>query len=602
MNQKYERPDYVKNYEKEKNTEIKYISGKWYLYNRISVWDPIDKKRTKKSGSIIGKITPEGLVPSKHRKRTPEEHWLPAASDEQEVTCSAPVETDTIEDKKAAAALAEAERHAAQLSTINALCTTDGLAGLEVTSEAPGYVVQKKESVVSDVVEAGVIVYLIKRTERLRLILRTVFPENWVYIYIMAMLRAIHVCPLRELQREFHHSMLCYMYPKASLSKQNVSNIIYTLGSQRNKIIEFMRLEMDKSQQYLIIDGHRMLTSASNMPLKALGFDTKARHHDQLNVLYVFSSNCDGTIGSPSFYKQFAGYTIDSVGLKTVLAELKVAEGQIAIGDKGTGSKDRFEQMSHLGLRYIVPLKRNNTEIKGLNLGLASAYPGRFMYKNKLIKYIALDKTDYRVIVYLDQFRRAVEAATEGRKFEKENNKELEKSIKSVNDINKEIAKRVKEKEKTEKDIEKSEKRYQKAVDEMNLADIKLQKKQAAVDATQLKLDNAKQKLDDRISGNAKPEKISEAQHSVDFQESSLTNRKIEATHAAYVLMTKKNIESDALAKVNDLKEKLQKINRDIDNLKNDIVVLERYRNTCQGAVDHGLPMYPEIRIIGSYG
>jgi hypothetical protein len=32
----HERPDFVKDFVKPKNTEIKYIGGKWYLYERAS--------------------------------------------------------------------------------------------------------------------------------------------------------------------------------------------------------------------------------------------------------------------------------------------------------------------------------------------------------------------------------------------------------------------------------------------------------------------------------------------------------------------------------------------------------------------------------------
>ncbi len=62
---KHERPDYVKNFKKEKNTEIKYISGNWYLYERKTKYNPETKRSTKLSGKMIGKITENGFVPKK---------------------------------------------------------------------------------------------------------------------------------------------------------------------------------------------------------------------------------------------------------------------------------------------------------------------------------------------------------------------------------------------------------------------------------------------------------------------------------------------------------------------------------------------------------
>ena len=62
-----ERPDYVQNFEKPAGTEIKHIGGNWYLYERSYVYDPTIRRSRKVSGSCLGKITADGLVPSRKR-------------------------------------------------------------------------------------------------------------------------------------------------------------------------------------------------------------------------------------------------------------------------------------------------------------------------------------------------------------------------------------------------------------------------------------------------------------------------------------------------------------------------------------------------------
>lgn len=66
-----EKPDYVIEYAKNKpeRTEIKFIGGYYYLYERFTGYDPVKKKSIKVSGAMLGKITPEGLVPAKKRMR-----------------------------------------------------------------------------------------------------------------------------------------------------------------------------------------------------------------------------------------------------------------------------------------------------------------------------------------------------------------------------------------------------------------------------------------------------------------------------------------------------------------------------------------------------
>lgn len=61
------RPDYVTSFKKPAGTEIKKINGHYYLYERKSVYDPVRKRKVKKSGSMLGTITPEGFVEKKAR-------------------------------------------------------------------------------------------------------------------------------------------------------------------------------------------------------------------------------------------------------------------------------------------------------------------------------------------------------------------------------------------------------------------------------------------------------------------------------------------------------------------------------------------------------
>lgn len=63
-----EKPDYVTDFVRPVNTEIKYIRGHWYLYERSNVYDPQLGRSRKKSGKILGSITEQGLVPSKARR------------------------------------------------------------------------------------------------------------------------------------------------------------------------------------------------------------------------------------------------------------------------------------------------------------------------------------------------------------------------------------------------------------------------------------------------------------------------------------------------------------------------------------------------------
>ena len=65
MKIKHVRPYFVTNFVKPKNTEIKHISGKWYLYERTTRYNPETGKSTKVSGKMLGSITEQGFMARK---------------------------------------------------------------------------------------------------------------------------------------------------------------------------------------------------------------------------------------------------------------------------------------------------------------------------------------------------------------------------------------------------------------------------------------------------------------------------------------------------------------------------------------------------------
>ena len=62
-----EKPDFILQFQKPENTEIKHIRGHWYLYERHNKYDPSIKRSRKVSGKCLGRITEQGLIPTKRR-------------------------------------------------------------------------------------------------------------------------------------------------------------------------------------------------------------------------------------------------------------------------------------------------------------------------------------------------------------------------------------------------------------------------------------------------------------------------------------------------------------------------------------------------------
>ena len=64
------KPIWVEKFDRPAGTEIKHIGNHWYLYERLSVYDKVRKRKRKKSGRCLGAITEAGLSPSRRAAAT----------------------------------------------------------------------------------------------------------------------------------------------------------------------------------------------------------------------------------------------------------------------------------------------------------------------------------------------------------------------------------------------------------------------------------------------------------------------------------------------------------------------------------------------------
>ena len=66
-----DKPIWIEKFERPAGTEIKHIGNHWYLYERLSVYDKVRKRKRKKSGRCLGAITEAGLSPSRRTAVSP---------------------------------------------------------------------------------------------------------------------------------------------------------------------------------------------------------------------------------------------------------------------------------------------------------------------------------------------------------------------------------------------------------------------------------------------------------------------------------------------------------------------------------------------------
>ena len=323
-----EKPDFILNFDRPKNTEIKYINNHWYLYERINVYDDKAKRSRKKSGKILGKITESGFIPSKVKK-------------------------------------------------------------------------QEEQILSNDVVEIGATNFFFKLTEDIRTNLQKFFPDNWQFIYTIALIRCIYEGRFRRLGVHYEDSILSYIYPNLIFAPYKITSFLKEIGKKRNTIKEFMLNNMGDADRFILFDGHRIISAANNMDNAELGYDSKRRYKPQINLVYLFTLGTN--TGYPVYYKQFIGSTPDVKAFSELLEETsKYSKDCTIVADKGFASNEDFDLLENSNLKYIIPLRRGNIYSKGNIPAQIKDYENIFAYNERPIQSKMIKHDGFNIHIFMD--------------------------------------------------------------------------------------------------------------------------------------------------------------------------------------------------------
>ena len=269
-NTKHVRPDYVLAFKVPPHTEIEYVKGHWYLYEVTSVMLP-DGSRKKKSGHILGSITPEGFVESRKRRR--EKTAVLQNEFDQKLA-----EKNTEKSGDASETPHESGRNLVASEIPNEQPVVD-------TAPAEMEMTEIKHGKLADSVEVGAATYFYARTLDLRLRLKEYFPESWQFLYVISLIRVIYGPHFRRIKLHYQTSMIGEVYPGLDLGPAALRRLLVELGKSRETIRQFMLKDVLLVGSYLLVDGHRLITASRGRDLAELGYDSKMRYKHQINLL-----------------------------------------------------------------------------------------------------------------------------------------------------------------------------------------------------------------------------------------------------------------------------------------------------------------------------
>ncbi len=479
-----ERPDYVKNYDKPKNTEIKHINGHWYLYEKIPYYDKAKKRMMWRSGKIIGKITPDGLVLSTHRAPKPAPGKEAGANGNETALGStgganaseAPVPPEVelrIGDRlSAAAALQDRE---------NWLNGTHKLT--------------KADVVLSQTGETAAVCYLYGRTGEMREGLKYAFPGFWVYLYVVAMLRAISAMGglFCEIEDQYQRSYLSHLYPGLDVSKEAMTEFLEALVMLRNDMVQYMEYMRSGDEYVALVDGPRIMCPSKGIKI---GRDTEPGYQPQINLAYLFAKS-EGSIGMPAFYKQYSGSTDNVKALEDIVRESGLALDDITlVWDESCTGAEVTEMAENSGANYVLGMQRGTYGLPEKTPTIYE-YQGEFSYQARGICYSSYECEDHKtkIIVYFDCYLFASEASSRIAKRELAAGKDVKKAQKDLDRRRRELAKAEKAVERAQSAVAEAESRVALTNGDLIVAQRKKEEAEAQVAVKALSLESKQDNL-----------------------------------------------------------------------------------------------------------
>lgn len=228
--------------------------------------------------------------------------------------------------------------------------------------------------------------------------LKEVFPDSWKEIFTFAMFRFISSSPLKNVQEHYQGSYLSDLMPDAKASPKTLSNILHTIGQQRNLIKKFLSKYIAQGES-IAVDLTHVFSLSENMISATLGRNSEQDYVPQINLFLLFSLDRM----HPIFYRLVPGSIKDVSSLLLSMKESGVKD-IILVGDKGFYSSNNINELETEKIRYVLPLKRNSQFIDYSLLMHAGKkqFEGHFLFENRVIWHYEHIVNGKRIVTFLD--------------------------------------------------------------------------------------------------------------------------------------------------------------------------------------------------------
>lgn len=249
---------------------------------------------------------------------------------------------------------------------------------------------------VEAVQEIGATRWCREETEEMRGRLQEHFGNMWKQVYSVALLEAVSNDRLHRLAVRCRESVLSTLLPGVPMSSASLSRMVKKLGSMRGSTEACMKEDVDRLSRFLLVDGHRVLSAATDNPQAGIGHDSKKRWRPQVNLMHMFDTSGED-FGRPVWYRQFDGNRSDIPAVPEMLSELGMLPDHcIYVGDKGCAPARIIRKAEAAGVSCRVPPRRDNSFTKGRIPG-NGGYGTAFTYHDRPVQATCFQQDGFNV-------------------------------------------------------------------------------------------------------------------------------------------------------------------------------------------------------------
>jgi hypothetical protein len=203
------------------------------------------------------------------------------------------------------------------------------------------------------VTEYGNAVLLQEAMAELKPLLIEGFPDNWMEIYSLAMLRVSGYVPLKRAESAWQ-KLYNVESINPNLKSQNLSKLMQDVGSNRESQRMVFKGLLDPSEQ-LVYDLSCMFSRSVSISHAEKGYNKDKIQLPQINIVLL----CNAITGLPTMIRSLPGSVKDIATLKNSIAELDIHDKMLII-DRGFFSEEIFVDLDKLGISYLIPARRNS--------------------------------------------------------------------------------------------------------------------------------------------------------------------------------------------------------------------------------------------------